>query len=214
MKTKVLTIIIADVIFLGVSSVYADIVVLDFESLSTPGTGYSHLGPLYTEDGFNLESIPSERLYYYHRDDVNFPGSTALFHLQFPGGITYSMLTHTGNFTFDLLSIELSEGHPYMSGPLVTFIGTKSDNSTVTASLTLDGVFGFETFTPQGFTDLTALRLTHNNIYFNSFQYDNVTLNVIPEPSALLLFSFGGLFLRSIHQIKACNTLEIIDLQT
>jgi len=190
MKTKIIT-ILAAVMLLGLPA-NGEIVVLDFESLSTPGTGYTYLGPSYIEDGFNLQADPGGGLYYYHSDDENFAGSTALFHMQ-PGGVTNTMLTQANGLTFDLLSIDLSEGLSDRLDVQLTLIGTKSDNSTVVSSLTLDGVFGFETNTLETFTDLIAVKLTH---VFNSYQYDNITLDVIPEPATLLLLGFGALFLR------------------
>jgi len=191
MKTKLFTILVG--LILGFSwTAKAEIVVLDFESLSTPGTGYTHIGPTYIEDGFNLEAVPIGGLYYYHSDDENFPGSTALFHMV-PGGTCNTMLTHTGGFVFDLLSIDLSERLSESVNVELNLIGTKSDNSTVTASLTLDGVFGLETFTLEIFTDLVAVELTQD---FGSYQYDNITLDVIPEPATVLFFGLGLLLLR------------------
>jgi len=108
MKTNIFIIIVA-VMFLEISVANAAIVVLDFESLSTPGTGYTCIGPSYTEDGFNLQTVPISGLYYYHQDDENFPGSTALFHMR-PGATCDAMLTHAGGLTFDLLSLDISEG--------------------------------------------------------------------------------------------------------
>jgi hypothetical protein len=192
MVTKKILIVLAAVMLFGVSAANADIVVLNFESLSTPGTGYTHIGPSYTEDGFKLEAVPVGGLYYFNLDDKNFAGSTALFHMA-PYGACNAMLTHTGGLTFDLLSIDLSEMLSDQPGYELKLLGTKSDGSTVISSFSLDGVFGFETFTPQGFTDLTALMLDRVG-----HQYDNITLDVIPEPATILLFGLGSLLLRRL----------------
>jgi hypothetical protein len=177
-----------------VSLANADIVVLNFESISTPGTGYTRIGPSYTEDGFKLEAVPIGGLYHCNRDDENFAGSTALFHME-PLAACDALLTHTGGLTFDLLSIDLSERFSDQLGAELNLIGTKSDGSTVISSFSMDGVFGFETFTPQGLTDLTALRFDYA-LYF--CQYDNITLDIIPEPATILLFGLGSLLLRKL----------------
>lgn len=192
MKTKIVT-ILAAVMLVSSSVVNAAIVVLDFESLSTPGTGYTSLGPSYTEAGFNLQAVPIGGLYYYHSDDENFAGSTALFSMAPGAGLFDTMLTQADGLIFDLVSIDLTEWRPDVSGGRVALIGTKSDNSTVTTYLTLDGVFGFERYTVEGFTGLTALRLALES---TTFQYDNIVLDVIPEPATILLLGLGVLLLR------------------
>jgi hypothetical protein len=193
MKKLMVVITLTVIALFGVSVVNADIVVLDFESLSTPGTGVTYIGRSYTEDGFNLEGWPADLLCF-NLDSVRFAGSTALFAAVAGKTPTNAdtMLTHADGLAFDLLSINLSEIILSASGTMATFIGTRSDNSTITDSLALDGVFGFETFSPQGFTDLISLRLTYDySLPSDKYQYDNITLDIIPEPVTLLLLAFG-----------------------
>ena len=118
--------IIAVVVLLGVVLLAnADIVVLNFESISTPGTGYTRIGPSYTEDGFKLEAVPIGGLYYCNRDDENFAGSTALFHMEPLAACDTAMLNHAGGLTFDLLSIDLSERFSGQVGAELNLIGSK-----------------------------------------------------------------------------------------
>jgi len=189
MKRKIVTLMTA-ILLLGLSVSNAGIVVLDFESLSTPGTGYTCIGLSYSEDSFNLEAVPSGELCYFHTEHESFAGSTALYHRAL-GGYPDTMLTHADGLPFDLLSLDISEPRPDWLSVGVSLIGTKSDNSTVTSSFTLDGVFGFEMHTLETFTDLIELRLVGQ-----SYQYDNITFDVIPEPTTIVLFGLGVLLLR------------------
>jgi len=185
-------IVVAVAIFLGASVADANTVTLDFESLTTSGTGYSGLGVSYTEQGFGFEAYPTGGLYHYHSDDEHFAGSTALFHMQM-GGTSNTLLTERDGLVFDLVSLDLSEIRPDASSVSAVLVGTKGDSSTVSTSLTLDGVFGFETFTLQGFTNLTELRLEDD---IAMFQYDNITVNVIPEPTTVSLLALGLVLVR------------------
>lgn len=192
MRAKMWRIVVAVAIFLGASVADANTVTLDFESLTTPGTGYSGLGLSYTEQGFDFEAYPTGELYYYHSDDEHFAGSTGLFHMQM-GGTSNTLLTQGDGLMFDLVSLDLSEIRPDASSASVVLVGTKGDSSTVSMSLTLDGVFGYETFALPGFTNLTELRLEDD---IAMFQYDNITVSVIPEPTTVSLLALGLVLVR------------------
>ena len=173
-----------------VSSLHAETVVLDFEDLATPGEGLSVISS-YSKDGFTLRPIPENWvLAYWHSDDGNFAGSTALFAYYGAGDIFGTQITRDDGLTFDLRSIMLSEWQRDIPYGAVTLSGTRVDNSEVSTFIKLDGTFGFETFSfPfQEFTSLKELRL-----YYNGFQYDNLVFNVIPEPCTLVLLAVGAL---------------------
>ena len=179
-------------ILLGASVADTNTVTLDFESLTTSGAGYSELGVSYTEQDFEFEAYPTGALYYYHSDDEHFAGSTALFHMQM-GGTSNTLLAQKDGLLFDVVSIDLSEIRPDASSVRAVLVGSKDDSSTVSKLLTVDGAFGFETFALQGFTNLTELRLEDD---IAMFQYDNITINVIPEPASVLFVGLGLLMLR------------------
>ena len=168
------------------SSAKAEIAVVDFESLATPGTGYSTVGITYIEDGFTVQA-KGGYLYHWNSDDVNFPGSTALFNATLTA-IPNTQITRDDGRVFDLESIMLSELTINSGYTALTLNGTRNDNSKVSASIGLDGTFGFETFSFGEFTSLKELRLDYDGYLF---QYDNIAFNVVPEPGTLFLLSFG-----------------------
>ncbi len=155
-------------------------VVIDFESLATPGTGFFGVLSPYTEDGFQLETPngPGTQTGFtaFRTGDVNFPGSTASFG-RFRGNTT--TLTQIGGSPFDLISMEVSELFATGGVVPVTFVGTKTDTSTVMKAITLDGIFGFETVTFPGFTNLVSVKWIQEA---DDHQYDNIRGRPVPLP--------------------------------
>jgi hypothetical protein len=177
---------------LSVSSAHAERVVLDFEELTTPGTGFSLIGNSYSKDGFTVRAFPAGDLGYWRSNDSSFPGSTALFPYA-SGGAPSTQIIRDDGLTFDLKSIMISEWNvEWSSGVTLTLNGIRSDNSQINVPIALDGTFGFETFNFEDFTGLKEIRLIHGDY---KSQYDNIVLDVIPEPCTLVLMSFGTIIL-------------------
>ena len=95
-----------------------------------------------------------------------------------------------------------------VSYPEVTFTGTKADGTTVVQTFQVDQTgFFFKTFTFSNFTDLVSVNWTqplfgttdpnNPNLILGLHQFDNITLNVVPEPSSmsLICLGIGGLVL-------------------
>lgn len=168
--------------------------VLDFQSLQMAGGGYQTIGTTYTEDGFTLtETGGFATLSSTRTEDFRYQGSTALFD-NYGGGFSPVRLTKNDGGTFLLNSIELADLRGGMMNPYavnVTFTGTKADTTTVTQTFTTDAVYGLETFTFTGFSDLVNVDFEQSSPYH---QFDNIVLNnAVPAPNSLITGLLGVL---------------------
>ncbi|MFN0101122.1 MAG: Ig-like domain-containing protein [Bryobacteraceae bacterium] len=155
--------------------------VMNFESLATPGTGYTFSFVPYTEAGFTITPKavglppPAEGgfcLIQTGNTDL-FMGSTGLSNC-FAGGT--NTLTKVGGGTFSLVSIDLApfgRSSGYGGGAQVTFVGTKAGGTTVSRTFTAPLTFNFATYQFSGFDNLVSVVWTHVSPYH---QFDNVKL--------------------------------------
>jgi hypothetical protein len=185
-------------VVLPVPRVFAETAIVDFESLATPGTGASYI-TTYNENGFILQEGEGSRLFYWHTDDRNFPGSTALFTSVAGGLLGYTSITREDGLLFDLKSIMLCEEEQGLSEVTLSLTGIEADNSVIDIPVTLDGTFGFETFYFDGLTSLKELRLYQDNSFF---QYDQLIFNVIPEPATLVFLATGAMIMLRRKNMK------------
>jgi hypothetical protein len=176
-------------VVLQASCVFAETVIVDFESLATPGTGVSFITNYY-EDGFIFEPQSDDLLGYMNTDNIDFPGSTALFTFGFGAGPGFTKITNEDGLIFDLESIMLTEGRLEFSAITFPLTGIKADNSIVEVPVTLDGTFGFETFYFDELISLKELRLP-----YGAYQYDQLVFNLVPEPGTLTLLATGIIML-------------------
>ena len=163
----------------------ASAVVIDFDGLSGSGINFNR-GFTYTEDGFVLDSLAtSDEFASVHPGDFRYFGSVH-FYNNAPNGIT--RLTEDGGGVFSLDSIDLNS----LNGDYavtVTFAGQKSGGGTAVQSFTTDALAGFETFFFSGDFD-NVIEVSW--IQADPFHYfDNIGVNVVPEPTNFLLFLLG-----------------------
>ena len=191
-KIALLTMFVVVALFLF-GNVQGAITVIDFEELATPGTGATFISQ-YEVAGFKFTAeagASAAFLRFFHTEHESFAGSTAIHGELFGASPPDVILGRTDSLTFDLLSIDISERWPQAIPSPITIVGMKDDGSTVSTTVSLDGVFGFETFELSGFTDLVSLRL-----FGTTAQYSNFVVSIIPEPASLLLLGLGGLLIR------------------
>ena len=70
----------------------------------------------------------------------------------------------------------------------VLFTRTRSNSTTVSALFTLDGIFGNETFTFTGWSDLVSVTWSQDPEFH---QFDNIVVQAVPEPGSLVLLGLG-----------------------
>ncbi len=152
-------------------------VVIDFEALASPGTGFTYLAS-HSEDGFTVAdpANPGNDAFGAPQSGNTdfYQGSTALVG-NWPGDAT--VLTKDDGGEFDVSSIGVAELGTTDTAPIeITFTGTRADASTVSATFTTDGAPGFETFAFDGFTALVSLSWIQVAPYY---QFDDIAV-VLP----------------------------------
>ena len=161
----------------------AHAVVVDFNSLTNAGTGYTSAGTSYTEDGFTFTGIAGpygNQLIAWNTDDPNHPGNSTNASLTAYFAAMSVSLTNGG--TFDLQSIDLAQwgANQLANGGAtfaVTFTGTQQGGGTVSQTFNVSNVAGspvLTTYNFAGFTNLTQVSVEQG--YFaqggTSWQFD------------------------------------------
>jgi PEP-CTERM motif-containing protein len=164
----------------------ANATTITFESLAIADSNVHFIGSPYSEAGFTFTGIQSIQFGFFGTLSSNFPGSTSLFNATI-GRLTELTQMAGGTFSIQSISIALLTGPGSTN---VTFVGTKSDLSTITETFTVT-TFGSETTFnfASGFTNLAKLDWVEDTAPFA--QYDNLVLNRIPEPASILLLGLG-----------------------
>lgn len=162
------------------------LIVIDFESLQAGNNAVNYVGDVYTDGTFELTNLsPGVGLGTFGALESRFTGSTALFDDTADGVI---MLHQIGDAPFDLAAINLAS----LNGSVpveVTFLGTIASGGSVSQTFTVDGsAFVQETFNFTGFSNLSKVEWTQSAPYH---QFDNVVVNVVPEPDTWLLVGTG-----------------------
>jgi hypothetical protein len=133
--------------------------------------------PSYQEQGYVFTS--SYNNYQYSFGDwgsksANFAGSMALFNNY--GSKTTALTKSDGGF-FSLASLDISELYSYGIGGTVTFTGYQNGDTRVSQTISLDGVFGFQTILLNGFSDLKTFEWTSGGLTLDKMiQFDNINI--------------------------------------
>ena len=162
-------------------------VIIDFQSLEQAGSGIFDVGTTYSEDGFTFTEGAGDAFPFavFGTAETRYPGSTALFNNTINGSIT---LTKDGGGLFSIASIDLANlnGSGNVS---VTFTGTYADLTTTQQIFNFDSFQALSTFAfNSSFTGLSSLQWSQASPFH---QFDNVTLDEVPEPASLMLVGLG-----------------------
>ena len=169
----------------GVTLVSAD--VLDFQNLEVVGIDAYDVGSVIVEDGWSITKDPGEPFNFYVWGTLApfYPGSTALFNNTING---VNRLQHGGASNFDVTSIDLDYLNGGSATTTVSFTGYIFGGGTVVQSFETDAVTGLQTFNFVGFDNLTSMEWIQDG---NFHQYDNIVLNVVPEPGTIVVLIAG-----------------------
>ena len=202
-------IFVASSLLLLSSHAYA--VTIDFNSLESTFAGAEFVGPVYTEDGYVLthgSSIQNNAFESWGSGSTHYTGSASLFNTTHRGE---TVLTQQNSNLFSIISIDLSPFNlglstgDFISSESILFIGTKSDSTTVEQAFNLGtsaNVMNTYMFN-SSFTDITSLSWNQGSILGTRHQFDNVTVQAVPIPSAIYLFITGLLGIFSITKNMA-----------
>ncbi len=177
----------------------ADAAVIGFDELAQNGNSFtSHVSV--DAGGFNFVSNLGMNANYLvwgttHNSNADQGGATLSHNY---GGTTTTMSKIDGG-TFSLLSIDFGDVYNQAYNiQTIQIVGTKSDLSTVTQTVTTDALIGLETFSFVNFVDLIAVEWTPLTGTGNKYlQLDNIVVDDpspvpgVPEPMTLSLFGAG-----------------------
>jgi len=200
MKIKKTFLVLIMFILADVSTATVNATVITFESQASTSNGLTFL-PSYEESGY-LFSVKTGS-----GSATTFasPGSDASSYYAGSAALTPSAadaittLTRLDNGLFNFTAIDLSEwfsnrsmDRSWTSWYMKTITGTLADGSHVSSIVTLDDIFGFQTFNlGSTFTDIISVSWTNNSAYY---QFDNLTVNQsapVPEPGSMILLGIG-----------------------
>jgi hypothetical protein len=159
--------------------------VIDFQNLEVVANGSFSVGEVILEDGWSITKNAGEpfSFFVFGTLDPRYPGSTALYNNTIGG---MNRLQHGGGSVFDLTSIDLD----FLVGnqATVNFTGFIDGGGTVMQSFQTDTNVGLETFNFVGFQNLTSVEWLQDGSFH---QYDNIVVNVVPEPATMVVLIAG-----------------------
>jgi len=201
MKLNTLVLLLASA---ASASAIAQSTVINFSSLSQAGTDFRQLGTQVSLNGFTFSSSGGNfgnALGVWQDSSANHPlgGAASTAPMEYYGDSSTTM-TSTDGSAFQLQGIDLASWGAGQTGTMtVTFNGTRTDGALVSQSFT---VINSGASTPalqhfdfqSSFTNLASVQFTQGRTANSSaFQFNNLSVSPIPEPSTAWLLATGAL---------------------
>lgn len=167
--------------------------IIDFNGLGANPTVAS---PFF-QDGIQLSSNSGEAFGVVGPESTPFNGSPSIF-IETPGDS--AQITREDGTAFNLTSIavdNLLSNDPFF-GTLVepvsvNFNAITSEGASVTQEFTVDADAGFQTLVfNDSFSNVLSVDFSQGIGLASGFQFDDVTIDVIPEPASVVLLGLGG----------------------
>lgn len=190
MKKKILAGLALTFFLFGIASI-ANAVVIDFESYTQSGAKEDYFASPFDVAGYRFHGNGVVVDYLIHQtESPNYAGSTALA----PFNKETHTLSRIDGQAFDLISLSYAETFQSVGAGSVNFIGYfAGGGSSITQTVTNDGVFGFQSITFVGFENLSSVMFSYPGTNDVRFQLDNITLESThaPEPASMFLLGIG-----------------------
>ncbi|MCB5207010.1 PEP-CTERM sorting domain-containing protein [Methylovorus mays] len=169
-------------------SLNAQAATIDFDSLAVADNAVHSQGASYTEDGYMLvDNAPSPDLQTLGTLHTYYTQSTAL--IKTTSYQQSTTMTSTSGSAFDLLSLDLAEWGGLPSTQ-VKIVGYFAAGGSISQILTLDQLYGFQSFAVSGFTSLLSLTITQST--GKLYQLDNIkVISAVPEVGTTLMLLSG-----------------------
>ncbi len=172
---------------------------IGFNELESNIPGGHFVGYTYEEQGFMFEhgsSTQNNAFITWSNGTSLYTGSASLFNNTHRGE---TILSQQQNNPFSILSIDLApydlnlSTGDYIQSESVLFTGTKADSTIVQQTFNLGtSINEMSTFTFNSeFSDLMSISWNQGSILGTRHQFDNIIVQAVPIPGALLLFITG-----------------------
>lgn len=174
-------------------------ITIGFNTLESSFYGAHFVGYTYEEQGFVLKhgsSTQNNAFITWASGSSLYTGSASLFNNTHRGE---TILSQQNISPFSILSIDLApydlnlSTGDYIQSESVLFIGTKADSTTVQQVFNLGtsvNVMNTFTFNPE-FSDLISISWNQGSLLGTRHQFDNIIVQAVPIPGALILFITG-----------------------
>jgi hypothetical protein len=168
--------------------------IITFDSLFDPGIAEVNLSDSYSESGFNFTTRrdwgASTHFAVWRSGNAHYAGSTAMHNVTTDSNTNLQL---PDSSAFNFTSIDLASNFLDGTRQTITIYGLKAAGGFVSDTVTLTTPNTFKTFSFTDMNDVIGVTWHQTN---ELFQFDNISVNTVPEPISLVALGLGVLSLR------------------